>query len=154
MWVVTAVPRVVIAHGGTDMADAEPGLTRLDDSMTPAAGERDVRRYSVVDANNDPIGKVVGLYVDELAKVRFLHVRGRGFLGGDTDWLVPLEAVDRVTGSSLYLSHSRTRVSGAPPYDPTLVAKRSYWSDLYGWFGYPPYWSGTYPVDPTVASRR
>jgi sporulation protein YlmC with PRC-barrel domain len=126
------------------MATTTVGLMRLgDSSLGLAAGERDVSGYSVVDPAGRAVGKVTALYVDETnAKVRFLQVRGGGFLGiGQKDSMVPIEAVDRAADWVVHLNHSRQKVSGAPTYDPDLVAQRSYWDDLYRWYGYPPFWT-------------
>jgi hypothetical protein len=88
---------------------------------------------------------------DQEHKVRFLEVASGGFLGlGVTKLLLPVEAITRIMNDTVYINQSRERVAGAPRYDPTLVDKR-YVSDLYGHYGYPPYWGAGYiypPVSP------
>jgi sporulation protein YlmC with PRC-barrel domain len=74
--------------------------------------------------------------------VRFLLVSDGGALAiGDEQRLVPVEAVDRIEQGIVFLDEARRRVAEAPKYDPTLVDEPSYWEQMYGWYGYAPYWT-------------
>jgi len=108
-----------------------------------ADGEPDVRGNQVIDSAGSDLGRVDALYVDgEERRVRFLLVKGGGILGiGDTTRLVPVEAIDAYDVGSVRLREDGERVTGAPRYDPKLVEQQDYWEDVYGWYGYPPYWA-------------
>jgi CBS domain-containing protein len=80
--------------------------------------------------------------------VRFLEVSSGGFLGlGATKFLLPVDAISRITPDVVHINQSRERVAGAPRYDPTLVEER-YASDVYSHYGYPPYWGDDYHYPP------
>ena len=74
----------------------------------------------------EELGKVDDLLIDEREqKVRFLEVTSGGFLGlGATKFLLPVDAITRLTDDSVYINQSRESVAGAPRYDPTLVEER------------------------------
>jgi sporulation protein YlmC with PRC-barrel domain len=119
-----------------------PGFSRLDQSeLMLAEGELDIRGKDVVDVDGEELGSVTGLFVDEEERrVRFLEVKGGGILGlGDEVTLVPVEAVASVDEERVRLEHPSARVAGAPRYDPQL-ADQPDWGELYGYYGYPPYW--------------
>lgn len=131
------------------MIDRKTPLERLSDSdLELADGERDVRGLDVTDANGEEMGTVTGIYVDPTeAKVRFIQVRGGGVLGlGDREHIIPTEAIDRIDDDKLTISHRREYVMGGPTYDPTLVPQRSYWDNVYGYYGYPMFWGGAFPI--------
>ncbi len=75
------------------MADIPPHtFVKLGDtSHTVADPAEDIRGRHVVDRNGEDIGKVDALMIDvSEGKVRFLHVKGGGFLGiGDETLLIP-----------------------------------------------------------------
>ncbi|MGH7510684.1 MAG: PRC-barrel domain-containing protein [Gemmatimonadales bacterium] len=118
-------------------------LHRLKDSdlklADPAA---DIRGRKVIDVSGEEIGKVDDLLIDdEERKVRFLEVASGGVLGiGETKFLMPVEAVAQITSDEVAINHSRTRVAGAPRYDPNLM-ERPHLKDIYGYYGYStPFW--------------
>lgn len=126
-------------------------LERLDQSsLALADGEEDVRDWPVVDARGEEIGTVSGLFVDpHERKVRFLEVRGDGVLGiGENEYLIPIEAIESIGDGRVRLGHARDHVARAPRYDPALTNDEDHWSDIYGWYGYMPYWGvwGPAPV--------
>ena len=126
--------------------DATATLRRLGDSnLTVAFPDEDVRGRSVVDRHGEEVGTVSDLIIDERdAKVRFLEVASGGVLGlGETKVLIPVDAVIRVADDAVRVDQAREHVAGAPRYDPTL-AGRPYWEDLYGYYGYGPYWAPGY----------
>jgi sporulation protein YlmC with PRC-barrel domain len=106
---------------------------------------RDIRGCNVVDERNEDIGKVDDLMVDEAdRKVRFIRVASGGILGmGKTKFLVPVDAIDRITDDTVRLRHDRNHVAGSPAYDPT-IGDEAYYGRLYGYYGYPPYWAAGY----------
>jgi sporulation protein YlmC with PRC-barrel domain len=125
-------------------------LVRLSDSnLTLANRAEDIRGRTVLDMAGEELGKVEDLFIDEQDhKVRLLEVSSGGFLGlGATKFLIPVDAIRRVTDDAVYISQSRERVAGAPRYDPALVDER-YVSDVYGHYGYPPYWGPDYRYPP------
>ena len=131
------------------MTDDAIGLERLDQTqLTLADGERDIRGWPVVASDGEEIGSVKALYVDpDKQEVRFLQVASGGVLGfGEEDHLVPIDAIESLDGERVRLSQDRTRVAGSPAYDPALVEDPDYWEGVYGWYGYPPYWSTAFPM--------
>ena len=132
--------------------------TRLDPlaqtDLTLAPGEPDLRGASVFDSDGEELGRVDALYVDGAErKIRFLQLKSGGILGiGATSRLVPIEAIEHRDVGTVRLSRSDEELSGAPAYDPGMVEDQAYWEKVYGWYGYPPYWTvapvafaGVYP---------
>jgi sporulation protein YlmC with PRC-barrel domain len=121
-------------------------LVKLSDTnLTLANRAEDIRGRDVLDTAGEEIGKVDDLLIDEQEqKVRFLQVSSGGFLGlGATKFLIPVDAIMRMTEDAVYISQARERLAGAPRYDPSLVDER-YLSDVYGYYGYSPYWGPDY----------
>lgn len=125
-------------------------LVRLSDSdLTVADRDEDIRGRDVLDMAGEELGEVNDLLIDEgEQKVRFLEVSSGGFLGlGATKFLIPVDAITRITADAVHINQSRERVAGAPRYDPTLVDE-SYVSGVYSHYGYPPYWGPDYRYPP------
>jgi CBS domain-containing protein/sporulation protein YlmC with PRC-barrel domain len=125
-------------------------LVRLSDTnLTLAEQAEDIRALKVLDLAGEEVGTVNDLFIDEQErKVRFLEVSSGGFLGlGATKFLLPVDAISRITPDVVHINQSRERVAGAPRYDPTLVEER-YASDVYSHYGYPPYWGDDYQYPP------
>ena len=135
-----------------------PGLERLDQTdLALGEGQLDLRNRTVVDAAGDEVGAVDALYVDtEERRVRMLLVRAGGFVGlGATEYLVPVEAIDRIDGEDrVHLGRPRADILGAPRYDPELVETSAYWDDIYGYYGYAPYWGGLTGAPPPAFFER
>jgi sporulation protein YlmC with PRC-barrel domain len=129
------------------MYKAKEALHKLSDThLTVAHGAEDIRGRQVLDTAGEYIGEIDDLFVDEAEqKVRLLQVMSGGFLGlGKTTFLIPVDAIQRITNEAIYISQTRERVAGAPRYDPALVDKR-HLSDVYGYYGYVPFWEPDYP---------
>lgn len=125
-------------------------LQLLSDSNLRLAREtQDIRGREVYDASGQEIGEVDDLLIDEGERqVRFLRVASGGFLGmGATKFLIPVDAVTRVTDEAVHIDQTGEKIAGAPRYDPTLVDEK-YLERLYGHYGYRPYWGSGY-VYPT-----
>ncbi len=109
---------------------------------------QDIRDRKVIDQHGDQIGHVSGLFVDKDQKtVRMLQVAAGGFLGlGERHFLVPVEAVANVAQNEVRINQTRDRVVSSPLYDPNLIEARSrdFWEPYYRYYGYAPYWQGTY----------
>jgi CBS domain-containing protein/sporulation protein YlmC with PRC-barrel domain len=130
--------------------DARATLVRLSDTnLTLGDWAEDIRGRKILDMAGEDLGKVDDLFIDEREqKVRFLEVASGGFLGlGATKFLLPVDAITRITDDAVYINQSREHVAGAPHYDPTLVEER-YMSDVYSHYGYPPYWGPNYRYPP------
>jgi sporulation protein YlmC with PRC-barrel domain len=128
------------------MHGTKAALVKLSDTnLTLANRAEDIRGRDVLDTAGEDIGKVDDLLIDEQEqKVRFLQVSSGGFLGlGATKFLIPVDAITRMTEDAVYISQARERLAGAPRYDPSLVDER-YLSDVYGYYGYSPYWGPDY----------
>jgi sporulation protein YlmC with PRC-barrel domain len=128
------------------MDATKAALVKLSDTnLTLANRAEDIRGRDVLDTAGEEIGKVDDLLIDEQEqKVRFLQVSSGGFLGlGATKFLIPVDAIMRMTEDAVYISQARERLTGAPRYDPSLVDER-YLSDVYGYYGYSPYWGPDY----------
>ena len=138
-------------------------LVRLSDTeLTIANPAEDIRDRTVVDRDGEDIGEVEDLLIDTHKKrVRLLEVASGGFLGvGKTKFLLPVEAITRISDDTVYINQMRQHITGAPHYDPDLIhqeagekgyySKKGYYDDVYQYYGYPPYWApGTvYPPYP------
>ena len=122
-------------------------LIKLSDSDRILADPaEDIRGRRVRDSDGDDLGKVDDLLIDEdEGKVRILRVEHGGILGlGATASFIPVDAVTDVTDDTVYVGASRDRVAGAPPYDPELLDGAEYFNQLYGYYGYMPYWGAGY----------
>jgi CBS domain-containing protein len=102
-----------------------------------------------IDVSGEELGTVNDLFIDEQErKVRFLEISSGGFLGlGTTEFLLPVDAISRLSVDLVHINQSRERIAGAPRYDPALVEER-YVSDVYSHYGYPPYWGPDYHYPP------
>lgn len=132
-------------------------LVRLSDTeLTVADPAEDIRDRDVVDRDGAELGDVADLFIDRSDKrVRFLEVTSGGFLGiGATKFLIPVEAIIRISADTVYVNQTRQHIANAPAYDPDLihedVGEDSYYGDVYRHYGYPPYWGPgyTYPSYP------
>jgi len=125
---------------------SQGALIRLRDSnLTLTDAAEDIRGRTVLDTANEEVGEVDDLLVDEQErKVRMLQASSGGFLGlGATTFLIPVDAIVRITEDAVYISQARESIAGAPAYDPMLVDER-YLSWIYHHYGYPPYWDEDY----------
>lgn len=117
-----------------------------DTDQTVADPAEDIRGRDVIDRDGEDIGKVDALMIDEgEGKVRFLQVKGGGFLGiGDQTVLIPVDAITRIEEDRVHVDQTRERVAGGPRYDPDLAQERTYWEEAAGYYGYGPYWGAGY----------
>jgi sporulation protein YlmC with PRC-barrel domain len=121
-------------------------LVKLGDTgLTVSDPAEDVRGHDVFDRNGEKIGQVKSLMLDEAeSKVRFLEVGGGGFLGiGDTTYMIPVDAITRIHDNHVHIDQTREHVTSGPAYDPNLVSERHY-TDIYGHYGYSPFWTAGY----------
>ena len=141
------------------MAQSETtaALRRLSDTELKIADPaEDIRDRKVVDRDGEELGEVNDLLIDEHdRRVRFLEVASGGFLGlGQTKFLLPVDAITRISDDTVYVNQTRQHIAGAPPYDPNLihedVGEGSYYGDVYRYYDYHPYWDKdyTYPAYP------
>jgi hypothetical protein len=63
---------------------------------------------------------------------------------GATSSFIPVDAIRQVTDDEVRVDSSKDRISGAPRYDPELVDERAYYEEIYGYYGYTPYWAPNY----------
>lgn len=114
-------------------------------SLTLADPAEDITGRSVIDANGDDIGSVDDLMIDDLEnKVRFISVTSAESLEmGQTKFLIPVDAISRLTGDTVYLYRLRNQVIAAPKYKPDVVEKE-YLERLYDHYGYTPCWIAGY----------
>lgn len=114
-----------------------------DTGETVASADEDVRGRTVLDNEENKIGTVDGLMVDDAQQtVRFLRVASGGFLGlGRAHVMIPVEAITRVMPHAVCIDRAREHLRGAPLYDPALVADtdQAYWGGVYGYYGVAPY---------------
>jgi len=127
-------------------------LRRLRDmGETVANADEDIRGRTVLDNTGKHVGAVDGLLVDDAEnKVRFLRVECGGFLGvGATHVLIPVDAITRITGDAVTIDRGGEHLHGAPRYDPALINQdEGYWGNVYGYYGYAPYWGPGYMYPP------
>ncbi|HEV2106861.1 MAG TPA: PRC-barrel domain-containing protein [Thermomicrobiales bacterium] len=121
-------------------------LHKLSDSeMTVADPAEDVRGRDVKDRAGEDVGHVEDLLIDDDAKVRYLRVASGGFLGiGEHTFLIPVDAITRIDNDHVHVDQTREHLSGTPAYDPDLTYDEGYYTNLYGYYGYAPYWSPGY----------
>ena len=113
-------------------------LINLRDSDLPRdANARALLDHYVYDRDEEKIGTVKDLYLDEEAKdVRFLDVGAGGFLGlGEKHYMVPMESVTD-TGGVVTIEQSREKVEGSPELDTKGVPEDAYQQEVYDYFGY------------------
>ena len=120
-----------------------------DSSLAFVDGAQDIRGRKVVDRNQEEIGKVQDLFVDQSEeKIRFLEISSGGFLGlGETKFLVPVDAITTVKENEVRIDQTRQHLAGAPSYAPELVDAR-YLTNVYDYYGYVPYWGADYTYPP------
>ncbi len=121
-------------------------LLRLSETgLTVSFPEEDVRGRKVLDRAGEQVGTVDDLLVDDVEhKVRFLQVACGGILGlGEQKVMIPVDAIVRITDEAVQIDQERERVAGAPHYDPTIT-RDTYLEELYGYYGYGPYWAPGY----------
>jgi sporulation protein YlmC with PRC-barrel domain len=126
-------------------------LLALNESTVTVADPRaDVRGRSAVDGSGQEVGEVDDLLVDAAeTKVRFLRIKHGGFLGiGAEHFLVPVEAVSRVTDEAVHIDREGARLSDVPGYDPEVAEQPDYYTGVYGWWGYPGFWGPGYVYPP------
>lgn len=130
------------------MATDEFGeLVRLGDfGETVADEDEDVRGRKVIDKDGQELGKIDALLVDDKdRKVRFLEVESGGFLGlGEKKSFIPVDAITGITAHEVKIDRTLQQVAAAPPYDPALVQKGTFYESTYGYYGYMPYWGMGY----------
>jgi len=122
-------------------------LVKLGDTAhTVADPAEDIRDRHVVDRDGEDIGKVDALMIDEdEGRVRFLQVKGGGFLGiGDETVLIPVDAITRIEGDRVYVDQTRKHVAGGPRYDPELAEQPTYWENASSYYGYGAFWGPGY----------
>jgi len=100
---------------------------------------RDLIHRAVTDQDNHLVGYVRDVLIDELDwKVRFLPVTVRGHLGiGDKHFLIPIEAVERVSKGFVTIEQSREKVQWAPELDPRILLQLNLRREIYEYYGYP-----------------
>lgn len=114
-------------------------------NLTVENPDVDPRGRKVLDRAGEEIGEIDDLMIDgEDEKVRYLHVASGGFVGiGEHTFLIPVDAITRVETDQIHIDQTRDRVADAPKYDPALV-EDDYYDQLYGYYGYAPYWGAGY----------
>lgn len=114
-------------------------------NLTVENPDVDLRGRKVLDSAGEEIGEIDDLMIDDQEeKVRYLHVASGGFFGiGEHTFLIPVDAITRVEHDQIHIDQTRDRVAGAPTYDPALV-EDDYYEQLYGYYGYAPYWGAGY----------
>jgi sporulation protein YlmC with PRC-barrel domain len=116
----------------------------------------DVRNHKVVDLDGEVIGSVDDLLIDgDDHKVRFLRIKEGGFLGlGGRHFLIPVDAVTRITKDTVAIDQTGEHVGKGPEYDPAVTADETwrqeafrddgYYPSVYRHYGFPPFWAPGY----------
>lgn len=121
------------------MSETPGRLVRFEDLTRCAIG-----------AVDGAIGDVEDVYFDDQSwTVRYLVVDTGGWLSGRQVLLSPhaIERLDAV-GQRVVTRLSRRQVEESPPVDTAKPVSRQYESDLLGYYGYSPYWTGAYRWGP------
>lgn len=124
-------------------------LEKLKDTgLALADSDQDIRGRKVLDCHGAHIGHISALFIDESErKVRMLEIGAGGFLGlGDRHFLLPVDAITKVTKDEVFVNETQERIVHSPVYDPTLIEAptHEYWEPFYGYYGLSPYWSTGY----------
>jgi hypothetical protein len=70
-------------------------------------------------------------------KVRFLHIAVGGHLGfHEQHFLIPIEAVQRVSEGFVTIELSKEKVRGAPKLDPNILLQPDLRREIYEYYGY------------------
>lgn len=121
-------------------------LIRLGDTnMTVPDPAQDIRGRKVVDTQGQDVGHVDDLLIDSADKrVRFLRLSAGGFLGiGGQKFLVPVDAITKVTDDAVQIDRTRDHVAAGPVYNPELMDV-GHLEQIYGHYGIMPYWGVGY----------
>jgi uncharacterized protein YrrD len=133
-----------------------PDILKLSDTTFEPDPAQDIRGRKAVDSQGNDLGVIDELMIDDSEKkVRFIRVATGGFLGmGKAKFLIPVDAIVKVTKDRVSISHDREKVATAPVYDPNLV-NEAYYNRLYGYYGYPAFWQAgyMYPTYPYYVAR-
>jgi len=122
-------------------------LHKLSDSkLTVSFDAEDIRGRKVIDRDGEQVGSIDDLMIDDReSKVRLLRVATGGFIGiGANVFLIPIDAIVRVTLDAVHIDQTRDHVAGGPGYDPKLVDDEVYWDNLYNHYHSQPYWAAGY----------
>ncbi len=57
---------------------------------------------------------------------------------------MPVDAVTKVDANQVHIDRGPGRLRGVPTYDPDLTYDLDYYDDVYGRWGYGPYWDPGY----------
>jgi sporulation protein YlmC with PRC-barrel domain len=129
------------------MSDNTATLVKLSDTgQTVADPAEDIRGRTVLDSDGKDVGNVHDLLIDEQEhKVRLLRVEHGGILGfGAIASFIPVDAISRITLDTVYLNQPGKHVAGAPGYDPDLKDQLGDLINMYGYYGYTPFWGPGY----------
>lgn len=147
----TVEPQTGEAHGAgtSSAATALVHLSRTD--LTLADPGDDVRGRHIHDVAREDLGVVEDLLIDpDQRRVRMLVIATGGLLGiGVERSYLPVEAVTDITDETVRIGQARHHVAGAPAYDPDLtdepplVDRLGYYGEVYGYYGYTPFWGGS-----------
>ena len=122
-------------------------LIKLSDTdLTLGNPADDIRGRKVLDSAGEEIGHIDDLIIDTREKkVRFLRLTAGGFLGmGAQKFLIPADAITRVEKSTVHISRTREHVAASPVYDPEVLFDENRALNVYGYWGYSPFWASGY----------
>ncbi len=138
------------------MNETKPAtLVRLSDvNETVADRASDIRGRRVIDKNQQHLGKIDALLLDEKEqKIRFLEVASGGFLGlGEAKSFIPIDAITKITDHEVHINQTAEHIAGAPTYDPKLASQTQFYEDTYGHYGVMPFWGMNYTY-PSLTGR-
>jgi sporulation protein YlmC with PRC-barrel domain len=126
-----------------------------DTNLTLAQPADDIRGRKVVDKKGELIGHVDDLFIDDTQKrVRMLLIRHGGVFGlGGDKFLMPIDAVTKIDHDLVHIDRQREHLAGVPVYNPEMTPDEHYFTGIYGFWGFGPYWGTgymypTYPIYP------
>lgn len=120
-------------------------LVRLSDTAEIVLDpDQDVRGRKVTDNLGDNLGKVHDLLIDQSTNKVVAIIVNHGHLLEKTTSVVPVDAITRVGVDEVVIDLAKDKIAASPGYDPTLVYDEGYYTDLYGYYGYAPYWYDDY----------
>ena len=119
-------------------------LVKLGDTeITVSGAPEDILGRWVIDCDGEEIGYIDDLLIDDQERmVRFLQIASTSVVvEGEQAFLLPADAVTKVTADEIVIDQTRADIVGAPNYDQNVTYGQEYFDEVYGYYGYPPFWS-------------
>ncbi len=135
----------------TNLADGGQTYLYVPENLPALADVEELRWKVLVDSDDEKIGTIESIEVDEdTGRVEFIEVGRGGFLGfGAERFLVPVTRLIEVTEKTVKLDRSANQLEGVPVYEPDRLGDPEYCEGVRSWWCAPP--SSIQPEEPNAA---